>query len=526
MTALLKYMADNSAQLIDLLIEHIELTFVAVGIAILVGVPLGILISYVKQLSKPIVGVANVIQAVPSMAMLGLAIPLLGIGVLPAIFMVTLYSLLPIIKNTYTGIASIDPEMVEAAKGIGLTRGQILTKVKIPMALPVIMAGVRISAVTAVGLMTMAAFIGAGGLGYMVFSGIRTANNLQILAGAIPACILALIVDFLMGVVERLVTPISLQSTYMSAKEKAKRGRRRQKLVLAFASVLLVVLMGNSVVASMGGESENKHITIGGMDFTEQFTLVYLYKDYIEHETDIKVTPETNLGGSQVCRGALKKGEIDMFVDYTGTIYVEVLQNEPNPDMQEVYEVCKDEMYKQNKFILLNQTGFNNTYTLATTKEISDKYKLTKLSDLKRVGSQLVSGTTLQFLNRQDCMGGLTDNYGITFKDSKGLDGTPRYTALENGEVDIIDAFGTDGLLKKFDLVVLKDDLNFFAPYYGVPVFREEVLKKYPELESVCNKLSSVLNDEIMMELNYRVDEKGEEPEDVARDFLESEGLI
>ena len=526
MTALLKYMADNSAQLIDLLIEHIELTFVAVGIAILVGVPLGILISYVKQLSKPIVGVANVIQAVPSMAMLGLAIPLLGIGVLPAIFMVTLYSLLPIIKNTYTGIASIDPEMVEAAKGIGLTRGQILAKVKIPMALPVIMAGVRISAVTAVGLMTMAAFIGAGGLGYMVFSGIRTANNLQILAGAIPACILALIVDFLMGVVERLVTPISLQSTYMSAKEKAKRGRRRQKLVLAFASVLLVVLMGNSVVASMGGESENKHITIGGMDFTEQFTLVYLYKDYIEHETDIKVTPETNLGGSQVCRGALKKGEIDMFVDYTGTIYVEVLQNEPNPDMQEVYEVCKDEMYKQNKFILLNQTGFNNTYTLATTKEISDKYKLTKLSDLKRVGSQLVSGTTLQFLNRQDCMGGLTDNYGITFKDSKGLDGTPRYTALENGEVDIIDAFGTDGLLKKFDLVVLKDDLNFFAPYYGVPVFREEVLKKYPELESVCNKLSSVLNDEIMMELNYRVDEKGEEPEDVARDFLESEGLI
>ena len=525
MSDLFKYMAENSSEIFRLLIEHIELTAVAVGIAILIGVPLGIFISYVKGMSKPIIGVANVVQAVPSMAMLGLAIPLLGIGVLPAVFMVTLYSLLPIIKNTYTGIASIDPEMVEAAKGIGLTRGQVLRKVKIPMALPVIMAGVRISAVTAVGLMTMAAFIGAGGLGYMVFSGIRTANNLQILAGAIPACILALLVDFLMGLVEKLVTPISLQPAYMEAKAKAKKGRTRQKAILGVAAVLLVVLIGNSVISSMGG-SKDKHITIGGMDFTEQFTLVYLYKYYIESETDIDVTAETNLGGSQVCRGALKKDEIDMFIDYTGTIFVEVLQNDPITDMQKVYEVCKDEMYKQNKFILLNQTGFNNTYTLATSKEVSKEYNLTKLSDLKRVAKKLVTGTTFQFLNREDCMKGLNSKYGIKFKDSKTLDGTPRYTALENREVDVIDAFGTDGLLKKFDLVVLEDDINFFAPYYGVPVIREAILKEYPELEDVCNKLSSVLDDETMMELNYRVDEKEEEPEDVAKDFLKSKGLI
>ena len=144
------------------------MTVIAVGLAIVIGVPLGILISYVKRLSGPIVGVANVIQAVPSMALLGLAIPLLGIGTLPAVVMVIIYSLLPIIKNTYIGISGIDPAMVEAARGIGLTRWQVLYKVKLPMALPVIMAGVRISAVTAVGLMTMAAFIGAGGLGYLV----------------------------------------------------------------------------------------------------------------------------------------------------------------------------------------------------------------------------------------------------------------------------------------------------------------------------------------------------------------------
>jgi len=166
MVSLFNYMSQHFSQITELLLEHIVMTVIAVGLAIVIGVPLGILISYVKRLSGPIVGVANVIQAVPSMALLGLAIPLLGIGTLPAVVMVIIYSLLPIIKNTYIGISGIDPAMVEAARGIGLTRWQVLYKVKLPMALPVIMAGVRISAVTAVGLMTMAAFIGAGGLGY------------------------------------------------------------------------------------------------------------------------------------------------------------------------------------------------------------------------------------------------------------------------------------------------------------------------------------------------------------------------
>ncbi len=168
MIALFNYMKEHASQIVDLLLEHIEMTAIAVGFAIVIGVPLGILISYVRKLDKPIIGAANVVQAIPSMALLGLAIPLLGIGTLPAVVMVIIYSLLPIIKNTYTGIAGIDPELVEAAKGIGLTKWQVLYKVKLPMALPVIMAGIRISAVTAVGLMTMAAFIGAGGLGYLV----------------------------------------------------------------------------------------------------------------------------------------------------------------------------------------------------------------------------------------------------------------------------------------------------------------------------------------------------------------------
>ena len=215
-----QYIATNYTEILALLLEHIKLTAISVGLAVLIGVPLGIFISYMSKASKIVLSIANVIQAIPSMALLGFMIPFLGIGAIPAVTAVVLYSLLPIIKNTYTGLESINPQTLEAAKGIGLTRFQILTKVQIPLALPVIMTGVRVASVTAVGLMTMAAFIGAGGLGNLVFSGIRTVNNNQILAGAIPACLLALFVDFLLGMIEKLV----LQS---ACKKEMPHGKRK-----------------------------------------------------------------------------------------------------------------------------------------------------------------------------------------------------------------------------------------------------------------------------------------------------------
>lgn len=206
--SLITYLSDHINEILSRGLQHMQITLFAIGIAILIGVPLGILISYIRPFQKPVLGFANVVQAIPSIAILGFLVPLLGIGEKPAIFMVVLYSLLPIIKNTATGLSSISSEMLEAARGIGMTRFQVLVKVRIPLALPVIMAGVRISAVTSVGLVTIAAFVGAGGLGYLIYSGIRTVNTYQILAGAIPACILALAVDWLGSIVEKLVTPV------------------------------------------------------------------------------------------------------------------------------------------------------------------------------------------------------------------------------------------------------------------------------------------------------------------------------
>lgn len=202
-----KFVVSRNEQITSLILEHIELTVLAVFIAIIIGVPLGILITRIRKISGPVIGTTNVIQAIPSLALLGFLIPILGIGSKPAIVMVVLYSLLPIVKNTYTGLININKDVMEAAEGMGMTKGQILAMVQLPLAMPIIMTGVRISAVTAVGLMTIAAFIGAGGLGYMVFSGVQTVNSNMILAGAIPACILALLMDFIIGRVEKIVIP-------------------------------------------------------------------------------------------------------------------------------------------------------------------------------------------------------------------------------------------------------------------------------------------------------------------------------
>jgi osmoprotectant transport system permease protein len=205
------YFAESLPEILIQTVIHLRLTVASILVAVSIGVPLGILVSYIKPLKKPVLGFANVVQALPSIALLGFLVPFLGIGEKPAICMVVVYSLLPIIKNTATGLSSVNPQTLEAARGIGMTKFQVLTRVKLPLSLPVMMAGIRISAVSAVGLVTLAAFIGADGLGFLIYAGIRTLNNFKIVSGAIPACILALAVDLIFAIIERAVTPAHLK---------------------------------------------------------------------------------------------------------------------------------------------------------------------------------------------------------------------------------------------------------------------------------------------------------------------------
>ena len=516
------YIIQNKEQIISLFLEHIELTFIAVLLSILIGVPIGILISYVKKLDKPVLGLSSVIQAVPSMALLGFLIPFVGIGTIPAIIVVILYSLLPIIKNTYTGINGISETMIESAKGIGLTKSQILFKIQIPQTLPVIMAGIRISAVSAVGLMTMSAFIGGGGLGYLIFSGIRTVNNYQILAGAIPACILALIVDYFFGLIEKLVTPISLQMKD-SSREEVIRKRKKQKVMLVIILILVGLVFLSQIKFSDGN---SKAITVSGKDFTEQNILCEMVSDYIEANTDISVNRKCNLGGAQVVFSAIQRGDIDLYVDYLGTDYTDILKYSPISDVDKVYDTVKKEFNSKYDLAVLKQMSFNNTYALAVRPDTASKYNLKTISDIVPYSNELKISPTLEFVNREDGLAGLNKVYGLNFSDVIAIDGSPRYTALMNDNSQVIDAFTTDGLLRKFGLVVLEDDKNFFPPYYAVPVIRNEVLDKYPEIEELMNKIGTYLTNESVQELNYEVDELGKNPEVVANEFLKENGLI
>lgn len=515
MSNFFEFVISRKEEIINLFFQHIYLTFGAILLAILIGIPLGILITKVKLLQKPISGLINIIQAVPSMALLGLLIPILGIGSVPAITMVVLYSLLPIVKNTYTGLTNIDPNLLESARGMGLTNNQILRLVQMPLALPIIMSGVRISAVTSVGLMTLAAFIGGGGLGYLVYSGIQTVNNNMILAGAIPSCILALLIDFLFGKIETLITPKGLNPTNNKPKSIGLK-------ITLF--ILLFTFIGSSLFSIL--KPKDKTIVIGARGFSEQLILGNMYAELIEEYTNLNVDKKFSLAGSSVSMTALYAGEIDLAIEYTGSLYINVLKQEPSSNSNFVYSSSKELMEKNHHLTILDPIGFSNTYTLAMKPDIADKYGINSISDLSKVSSELVFGPTLEFLNRVDGFPNLSSTYNLNFKDIVGMDGALRYTAIDGGNCDVVDSFSTDGLLKSFSLKVLEDDLNYFSPYDAVPIVRMETLEEYPELEPVLNMLSGKINEETMIELNYKVDELGEDPSNVAKDYLYSENLI
>ena len=516
----------KKSEVLSLLLEHIELTLLAVLIAVFIGVPLGIFITNYKKLSKIVIGFANLVQAIPSLAILGFLIPLVGIGSVPAIIMVVLYSMLPIIKNTYTGISNINPDMIEAAKGVGMTKTQILRIVKIPLAMPMIMAGIRISGVTAVGLMTIAAFVGAGGLGYLVFSGIQTVDNNLILFGAIPAAILALVIDWITAKIEYAVMPNGIKKS--DGTMKVKRGNKgtgkRNKIIALVTSLILIVILFFS--NNPFQKSSNK-IVIASKNFTEQIILGNMLEQLIEAKTDIDVETKLNLGGTQVAYSALKSGSVDLYVEYTGTAYVNLLDiKDGNTNPDEVYSKANELLKENEKVQFLKPLGFNNTYALAVRKDTAEKYNLKSISDLSGISQEFLMGPTIEFANREDGLLGLNKAYNLNFKDVKPVDGGLRYTALMNKESDVIDAFTTDGLLDKFGLEVLEDDKNFFPPYYAAPLIRMDTLKEHPELEEVLNLLANKITDKTMRKLNYEVDVNGRDPETVANEFLVSEGYI
>lgn len=296
-----------------------------------------------------------------------------------------------------------------------------------------------------------------------------------------------------------------------------------------FVPMVVVTLLILSLVACGAEEKSGKgKIVIAGKKFTEQVILTHLLAEYLKANTDLDIEVKDSLGGAFMLQQALESGDIDAYVEYTGTGYLNILKNEydssQTPD--EIYQATKKGYKEKFNIAWLKPLGFNNTYALAMRQELADKLGVKTYSDLAKKSNKLVFGSDAEFFERSDGYDGLVKTYGFSFKEKTNIDPDLQYEATKNGDIDVITAYTTDARIKKYNLVVLEDDKRYFPPYYAVPIIRQEVLDANPGLEDALNKLEGILSDEKMMELNGQVNIEGKQPKQVAIDFLKSEGLI
>ena len=289
----------------------------------------------------------------------------------------------------------------------------------------------------------------------------------------------------------------------------------------------VALVMALAVPVAMSGCAGKKAITIGSKDFGENIVLGEMLAQLVENHTDLTVNRKLNMGGTFVCFEAIKNGQIDVYPEYTGTGLTAHLKMDVINDSDESYRVVSEEFDKQFNIKWLEPFGFNNTYTLAVTNDVYEQYGVETYSDLAAVSDQLVFGAEHEFFDRQDGYDGLVDLYGMTFKgEPKKMNVSLKYQAIGSGDMDVTDAFSTDGPIKQYNLKVLTDDLGFFPPYDAAPIVREETLEANPELEDVLNMLSGKISDEVMTDLNYKIDVEGQDVADVATAFLTEQGLL
>lgn len=292
--------------------------------------------------------------------------------------------------------------------------------------------------------------------------------------------------------------------------------------------MLFLCLAAVSILALYGcGKSDSKNegtVTVGSKNFTENIIIAHMMADLLEANTDLKVVRKVNLGGSNVAWTALENNDIQMYPDYTGTIVANYYQ-EATGTSQETLDKAK-ELMAEDKLKAMGSIGFNNTYTLAVTQDTAQKYNLETFSDLAKVAGDLTMGCEFEFKDRPDGYPGLQSAYNMNFKEAKGMDHGIMYRSLSGGEVDVVDAYATDGQIKVFDLKILKDDQEFFPPYDCLPIVRQDTLDKYPQIETALNKLTGKIDEEAMQELNAKVDDEGMKADTVAHDFLVSAGII
>jgi osmoprotectant transport system permease protein len=506
MKQLLAFWTGHRAELAALLGQHVLLVAASTLIAVAIAVPLGIFASKRARLAAPILAFANIVQTVPSLAMFGflLPVPLIGgVGARAALFVLILYGLLPIVRTTIAGLRSIDPSIREAGVAMGMTPRELLRQVELPLALPSIVAGVRVAAVVGVGSATIAAAIGAGGLGEYIYRGLSMVDTTVILAGAIPAALLALVVDGSLLWLER----------QLSARRRTHSPRR---IVSAAAAVAVVVLLSSGVAARRASGA----IVVASKNFTEQLVLGELLAQTIERE-GLPVSRRLNLGGTLICDRALLTGDADVYVEYTGTALTAIFHQPIQPDSGTVFASVRD-LYARTGRTLLPPLGFNNTFAILVRGSEARAKGLKTIDDAARESPNWRAGFGYEFVGRPDGYPGLAKAYDLQFPaPPRVMDLTLTYRALAAGQVDVIAGDATAGLIKGLDLIQLDDNRHYFPPYDAAPVARAETLLRYPALRAALEGLSGRISAADMRAMNYAADVEHRDIRQIVREFLD-----
>ena len=516
-------MTDALRLLPGYLTAHLQLALVALLLGAAISVPTGIWLVRRKRGEQLVLGIASVIQTIPALALLAIMVPALAvvgaalarttglelrsIGYLPAIIGLTLYSILPILRNTVAGLDGVDPALIEAARGVGMTPGERLRLVQLPLALPVIVAGVRTAAVWVVGMATLSTPVGAPSLGNYIFSGLQTRNFTAVLVGCVAAAALALVLD-----------------TLVRALEVGLRERRRG-LVAAALAVLLALYAYTFVTFALsfgGGTAGTRPIQIGAKTFSEQYILSEIMAQQITARTGKAAVAVPSLG-STIAFDALRTAQLDAYVDYSGTIWATLMHRDDVPARDTVLREVADFLATQDGITLTGALGFENAYALAMRGADARTRGIDRISALTPRAGAMAIGGDYEFFTRTEWRA-LQRIYGLAFREQRSMDSSLMYEAVHNGQVDVISAFSTDGRIAAYDLRVLDDDRHAIPPYDAIILASGRLARDEPDVVAALRELAGTIDADHMRAMNLRVDRDGVSPSQVARDFLGSLG--
>lgn len=503
--SVLAFWQSHAAEVWRLTGQHLALVLVSTMVAVVAGVPIGIAAARRPRIGGPLSTAASIVQTIPSLALFGFLLPLPlvgGIGARTALAALILYALLPVIRTTAAGLRAIDPAILEAADAMGMTPRQRLVKVELPLATPAIVAGIRVAAVVGVGTVTIAAAIGAGGLGDYIYRGLAMVDATVILAGAIPAAAMALVVDGALLAFER-------------ALQRRRHTSRRAMLV----SLIILLLGAGAAFAAALPRSER--IVIGSKNFTEQVLLGELMAQAIERYAGLPVDRRLNLGGTFICDRALQSGDIDIYVEYSGTALTAVFKQPVQRDPRAVLDDIRTR-YADSGRTMLPPLGFNNTFAILVRASDAKALGLQRLSQLAAQAPRWKAGFGFEFLTREDGYPGLIAAYGLQFAaPPRSMDLSLIYRALAGGQVDVIAGDATAGLIEALDLTALEDDRHYFPPYDAVPVMHAATLLRHPEIGAAIGKLAGRVDEQAMRRMNNAVDAQHRDPAAVVAEFLD-----